>query len=141
MLLTWGVLNDKIRPGFFCGSFHNFSKLLRRLFLSFTTISSLVIYIFYPYSNNGMTMKPRQAEKRTELKKKAEKNVDLNRFKLNLKLLSLSSKRSSSSPLFLKYCFRGWRLLHESFTAINIRFFIHKEFELRTLKKNHLQLL
>ena len=32
------VLNDKIRPGFFCGSFHNCSKFLRCLFLSFTTI-------------------------------------------------------------------------------------------------------
>ena len=32
------VLNDKIRPAFFRRSFHNFSKFLRRLFLSFTTV-------------------------------------------------------------------------------------------------------
>ena len=50
------VLNDKIHPGFFCGSFHNFSKFLRRLFfviyynsIIFNIILSSSVFFFLSF--------------------------------------------------------------------------------------------
>jgi hypothetical protein len=47
------ALNDKIRPGFFCRSFHNFSKFLRRLFFVIYYNRTLVFFSVFKYLQGG----------------------------------------------------------------------------------------